>query len=182
MYSNLNDNQLIALHKEGDINAFEEISKRYKGMILSFSRSYFLIGGDGDDLFQEGFLGLFKAVNTYDETQGTSFKTFAYTCISNNIKTAVTKSQNKTNSPLNNAIPLENLSAVALSSPEETVIKSEDQKEFDKKLKGILSPLELKILKMWLDGLSYKQISESLGKEVKSVDNAIQRIKKKLTV
>ena len=181
MYSKLSDNQLIALHKEGNMMVFEEICNRYGGLVKSICRQYFLVGGDFDDLLQEGFLGLLKAVNTYDGERQATFKTFAYTCISGNVKTAIKKACSKTNQPLNEAIPIEALRYFATENPEDEIIEDEGEEEFLKKLKTILSPFEYKVLSLWARGNSYAEISETTAKSVKSIDNAIQRIKKKLT-
>ena len=106
MIDNLTDNQLIALHRAGNLSAFEVVCDRYKGLVRSICRSYFLVGGDNDDLLQEGFLGLLKAVNTYDDSKNASFKTFANTCISANVKTAVRRYSNKSNKVLNESVSL----------------------------------------------------------------------------
>ena len=181
MYNNLTDNQLIALHKEGDLLAFEIICERYSGLVKSICRQYFLVGGDFNDLSQEGFLGLWKAVNTYDDQRQASFKTFAYTCISGNIKTAIKKASSKTNQPLNTAIPIEALGFIATENPEDEIIEVEGAEEFRKSIKNVLSPFEFKVLTLWVGGNSYSDISVETDKSVKSIDNAIQRIKKKLS-
>ena len=181
MFDNLSDNQLIALHKQGEIDAFAVICERYKLMIRSICRPYFLIGGDGEDLLQEGMLGLLKAVNTYDEKRQATFKTFAYTCISGNVKTAIKRAYSKTNQPLNTAIPIEALGYIATENPEDEIIEDEGADEFLKRVKEILSPFEFKVLSLWVSGNSYAEISSATAKTVKSIDNAIQRIKKKLT-
>lgn len=111
MYNELSDNRLIALYKEGDADAFAEICDRYRELVKGISRAYFLVGGDGDDLLQEGLLGLLKAVNAYDENGGASFPTFARLCVESNVKTAVKRSRNKGNVPLNDAVSISSASA-----------------------------------------------------------------------
>ncbi|MBQ7373764.1 MAG: sigma-70 family RNA polymerase sigma factor [Clostridia bacterium] len=180
MFDNLTDNQLIALHKQGNLNAFERISERYKWLVKSVCRSYFLTGGDDDDLLQEGFLGLLKAVNTYDESKNTAFKTFAYTCISSNVKTAVRKDCNNSNKALNESVSLTAISFLETENLEDVIIEKEGKEETENEIKNLLSQLEYKIFRLWLGGHSYGEISEITGKTDKAVDNAIQRIKKKL--
>lgn len=176
----LSDNELIALHKQGNVKAFEEIFARYTGLVKSICRSYYLLGGDFDDLLQEGFFGLVKAVNTFDEERQASFKTFAYLCVSSNVKTAVKKACSKANMVLTLAVPIHTLIGLQTENLEDEIIQSEGEGELEEKLKKLLSSFERKILKLWLGGLSYSEISTQTGKPVKSVDNAIQRIKKKL--
>ena len=176
------DNELIALYKKGDVVAFETIYDRYRNLIKAIVRPFFLVGGDSDDLIQEGFLGLLKAVNTYDESKLATFSSFAYTCISSSVKTAVKRDLSKKNLPLNSAISIEGLEIVSIDDPESQVIRSELSKELSQRLKSELSAFEFKILKLWLGGASYAEISEQIGKPAKSVDNAVQRIKKKLNL
>lgn len=180
MGKNLSDNELIALHKQGNIKAFEEIFARYTGLVKSICRSYYLLGGDFDDLLQEGFFGLVKAVNTFDEDRQASFKTFAYLCVSANVKTAVKKACSRANMVLTSAVPIHTLIGLQTENLEDEIIQSEGAVELEEKLEKLLSSYERKILKLWLSGLSYGEISIQIGKTVKSVDNAIQRIKKKL--
>ena len=182
MFDKLTDNQLIALHKQGDLRAFEVISKRYNSLLRTICRSYFLLDGEWDDLFQEGFLGLLKAVNTFDESKATSFKTFAYTCISASVKTAVRRSLKKSNMILNTALSLQDAYFVETEDLEESVILSEHAKEIVDKIKRGLSPLENQVLHLWIGGLSYDESAQKLGKSKKTIDNAIQRIKKKVGV
>ena len=180
MFDNLTDNQLIALHKQGDLNAFEVICERYKGLVRAICRSYFLLGGDNDDLLQEGFLGLLKAVNTYDEGKNTSFKTFASTCVSSNVKTAVRVDFKKSNKALNESVSLAEVCFVETENLEDVIIEKEKKTELENKIQSVLSKLEYDIFKLWLSGNSYEEIAGITGKSGKSVDNAVQRIKNKL--
>ena len=144
------DEQLVELHKSGNAEAFAEICERYKELVKGISRAYFLVGGDRDDLLQEGLLGLLKAVNFYNAGGGASFKTFAHLCIESNVKSAVKKAYNKGNVPLNNSVS-----------------------------RG-LSANEKNILDLYLKGLSYAEIANEINGDVKKVDNALQRIRKKI--
>lgn len=164
------------------MNAFEVICERYKWLVRSVCRSYFLLGGDNDDLLQEGFLGLLKAVNTYDESRNASFKTFATTCVLANVKTAVRKDSNKSNRVLNESVSLTALTFVETENIEDLIIEKVGREETENKIKQVLSPLEYQIFKLWLSGHSYEEIGKKTGKTDKSVDNAVQRIKKKFTL
>ncbi len=174
-------NQLIAQYKSGNGDAFDKICELFGNMVKSITRAYFLIGGDGEDLLQEGFLGLLKAVNGYDESQNVSFSTYAYTCITNNVKKAVRKANSKTNLLLSNALSLDDVTLVSLKNPEELIIKTETGEEIREKIKGVLSAFEYKIFELYLSGMSYREISVEVGKPMKAVDNALRRIKQKLT-
>ncbi len=181
MYKELTDNQLIALHLQGDDEAFPEIMERYKELVKSISRSYFLVGGDNDDILQEGFLGLLKAVNTFDGERGASFKTFVYRCVSSSIQNAVKKSRSRGNMPLNDSVELsDELKLVSPFNPEEMLIVGEEGRVFEEGANAVLSELEFKILKYFLAGMTYEEIGKMTGKSAKSADNALQRIKKKL--
>lgn len=179
MYDGLTDNQLVALYRSGKTDAFDDIYSRYARTVKSISRSYFLLGGDGDDVAQEGLMGLLKAANTFDESAGASFRTFATMCITSNIKTAIRLASGKNNSPLNNAVGLEDGSGAAVDT-EELVIDNENKRELTEKIAAVLSPLESEIFRLYLEGMSYRDIAAETGKTYKGVDSAVQRIKKKL--
>ncbi len=174
-------NQLIARYKQGDTGAFEEICVQYGNMVKSICRAYFLMGGEKEDLIQEGFLGLLKAVNAFDESQNASFTTYAYTCINNNVKKAVRKANSKSNMLLSNAVPLEDVLLVTKVNPEALIIKTESNEEFKVKIKQSLSILEFTVLDYYLSGMSYREIASTINKSIKSVENTLTRIKKKLT-
>ncbi len=182
MYNEYGDNRLIALYRENDDEeAFQTLLERYKDVVKGISRAYFLVGGDGDDLFQEGLLGFLKAVRTFSESGGASFKTFAHLCIESNIKTAVKKAYNKGNIPLNNAVSLSECFGVfAPGTPEDKVLSDEAAETFRKSIDDKLSLTEKNILEYYLKGLSYAEIAEIVGGNVKKVDNALQRIRKKI--
>lgn len=181
MCENLPDKELIALHREGNAEAFPIILERYKDLVKSIARSYFLVGGDNDDLVQEGVLGLLKAVNTFDESRGASFKSFTYRCVSSSIQNAVKKSLSKGNMPLNDYVELtDELKLVSPFNPEEMLLVGEAGKEFNEGVNGVLSELEFRTLKYYLAGMTYDEIGKKTGRSAKSADNALQRIKKKL--
>lgn len=181
MFERLSDEELITLHRSGNTEAFPVILERYKELVKSVSRSYFLVGGDDDDLVQEGVLGLLKAVNSFDSKRGASFKTFTYRCVSSSIQNAVKKSLSKGNMPLNESVELtDELRLVSPFNPEEMLMIGEEGREFADGATAILSELEYKILKYYLSGMTYAEIGEKTGRSAKSADNALQRIKKKL--
>ena len=175
------DEQLVELHKSGNAEAFAEICERYKELVKGISRAYFLVGGDRDDLLQEGLLGLLKAVNFYNPGGGASFKTFAHLCIESNVKSAVKKAYNKGNVPLNNSVSLsEGFGVFAPDNPEDKVLSDEREREFMARLSRGLSANEKNILDLYLKGLSYAEIANEINGDVKKVDNALQRIRKKI--
>lgn len=182
MYKDFTDNKLISLYRENDDEeAFQALLERYKEVVKGVSRAYFLVGGDGDDLFQEGLLGFLKAVRTFSEDGGASFKTFAHLCIESNIKTAVKKAYNKGNIPLNNSVSLSECFGVfAPSTPEDKVLGDEAAESFRTEISEKLSDAERKVLECYLKGLSYAEIASVTGGDLKRVDNALQRIRKKI--
>lgn len=179
MYENLSDNELIAQYRGGNADAFSLIYERYQKDIKRVARSYFLLGGDSDDLSQEGLLGLLKAVSTYDEAQGASFKTYANICIVSKVKTAVRLSNSKSSSVLNGSADIEQEN-IPSPDPEDLIIGEEGGREFMEKIKKSLSKFEFSVLNFYLDGLNYKEISLKTAKSEKAVDNALQRARKKI--
>ncbi len=176
------DEQLIEMHKKGDHTVFEIIYARYKNMIRSLARGLFLVGGDNEDLMQEGVLGLLNAVNTFNGA--TSFSTYAYTCIKNSMLTAVNSAQSKRNTPLNTSVPIATQTDEFLNlylDPEDEIIGKESERELMQKITQGLSLFESTVLKLFLEGLSYVEIGEKLNKTAKSIDNALQRIKRKIS-
>ncbi len=177
------DEQLIALFKDGDQKIVEVLFARYGNLVRSLSRRFFLVGGDTDDLAQEGMMGLYQAILEFDESKKCSFKTFAYLCIHRRILDAVKSASAKKNEPLLSVVSTlsPDLQAVA-PSPEDWMILNDEKREFNQKISKILSDFEFKIIVMYTDGLTTFEISEMLGKSTKSIDNAIQRSKKKLQI
>ena len=196
-FEELSDEELICLSRDGEQEATETLLDRYKGMVLGKARSMYILGGDSDDLIQEGMLGLFKAVRDYDSGRDASFRTFAQLCVTRQLYTAVTASSRKKHLPLNTAISLsrpvreengeereENLldclEADASSNPEEYLISREEIERLEEKIEKELSPLERQVLELHLTGLGYVEIAHVLNRDEKSTDNALQRIRTKL--
>lgn len=188
------DEELVELTRNGNSLAEEYLLEKYKNLVRSKVRSYFLNGGNDEDVIQEGMIGLFKAIRDYSSDKETLFSTFAELCVTRQIITAVKKSTRQKHMPLNNYVSLNK--AVDDESPEKTfmdvlLVSEENDPEFmfinqeDKKsayeiIEDDLSKLEKSVLGMYLEGLSYNEIAEKLDKTTKSIDNALQRLKKKL--
>ena len=178
----MTDEQLVAAFGQGDKNAWEEIYKRYKPCVLKTARRFFLSGGETEDLVQEGMCGLYSAVNGFKENEG-SFSSYAASCIRNRIVDAVKKNSGAKYAALNNFLPIVEVSDnayLSAESPEDEIIKREDKREFLIKISKILSSFEFKALVMYTEGMSMNEISLSLGKNAKSIDNALTRAKQKL--
>lgn len=184
-YNELTDEALVQLNKQGDGMAFDELYSRYITLIRSLARTYFLVGGDEEDLCQEGLIGLFSAVNAYDaEKQGSSsFKTFAYKCVKSRILNLISLSRAEKHRALNDSVSIqevvENETDGFISSPEDKVIGEEGLKELIYEIKSQLSNFEIQVFNLYVEGEKYTEIAEKLNKSPKSVDNAIQRIKEK---
>lgn len=188
-YTTKTDEELQALARRQERGAEDALAERYIRLVRACARPYFLIGGDSEDLIQEGMLGLLAAMREYDDEKGASFRTYAQTCIQNRIKSAIRSARRKKNAPLNDGLPLEEvLSDESQSlgvqyfqrSPEEQVLARETEKEFITAYSRCLSPLEAKTLDLYLRGLSYEEMAAAMGRDVKVVDNAVQRIRRKL--
>ncbi len=185
---NLTDEQLVKLAQNNNAEATCAIIERYKKVINGVIRSFFLIGGDAEDLFQEGMISVFRAVCTYNGK--TSFSAYAYKCIKNCVITAIRKTNREKDYPLRNYLSLSNINEgnedksdiIEDNSfdPELHFINGEEEARLQSNLKKILSSLEYDILNLYLKGYSYQEIGESKGKSTKSVDNAIQRIRSKI--
>ena len=194
-YSSLSDDKLLALFRRGDGAAGSELAVRYRPLIKRCTRPYFLVGGDSEDLIQEGMIGVFKAIRDYDEKKGASFRTFAELCIQRQIISAVKGASRMKHAPLNESVslnrpvsdgddgagPLEELLADEIdTNPEKMLLLREDMSYISQNIDDILSTLELQVWKMYVNGCSYREIAEKLDKTSKGVDSAIQRAKKKL--
>ncbi len=174
------DEELVALARCGDKQATEEVLLRYAGLVRGIARGFFLIGGETEDLIQEGMIGLYHALSEYNEEHG-GFKKFASLCVSRRIIDAVKASSRKKNVPLKECVSFGDVDLVALDlSPEDMLILRDDRREFRQIMSGILSDFEFKVTTMYMDGMSCGEICEATGKTAKSVDNAIQRSKRKL--
>ena len=192
VYETLSDEELQRLCADGDDRAAEALAERYNIVVRACVRPFFLAGGDSEDLTQEGMLGLLSAVRTYDSARQASFRTYAELCIRRRILSAIKSASRQKHSPLNEGISLEavedeeseNGRAFPVADfrrlPEEQVLARESITEFINTFARCLSPLEQRILPLFLEGLSYQDIAEQTGKNVKSVDNTVQRIRRKL--
>lgn len=178
--SEQSDEELCALVAAGCRDAEEELVKRYFRAVRICARPYFLAGGDSEDLIQEAMFGLLKAIREFDPGRDARFKTFAEVCIRNRIRSAVANAARNKHAPLNDSIPFEPPMLGSGSSPEELYISREEELERLERLDKQLSPLERKVLKLFLLGLSYQEISGQVGRPMKSVDNAVQRIRRKV--
>ena len=178
------DEELVALAQGGDNQAMEELLRRHAGIVRSSARGLFLPGGETEDLIQEGMIGLYQAIGDYQiQEKSSSFKNFAYLCVSRKIIDAVKSAARKKNEPLNAGVFLgdaEWMFGEAHLSPEELLIVSDERKELKQKMSRVLSDFEFKITTMYVDGMTCAEICEATGKSAKSVDNAIQRSKRKL--
>ena len=191
-YSELDDNRLQELAAVGDRQAEERLVVKYMRLVRRCSRPFFLVGGAPEDLIQEGMLGLLSAIRQYDPKQNAAFKTYAELCIKNRILSAVKTDSRLKHNPLNDGVPLDSLlseeSQIPLlaytelfrRTPEEQVLARENKMELQQSFKRCLSPMERNVLRLYLDGLSYQEIAEQTVKPIKAVDNAIQRIRRKL--
>lgn len=195
-YQQMSDDELVELVHQGDMEAQETLIKRYKNFVLAKSRSYFLVGADREDIVQEGMIGLYKAVRDYKIERLASFRAFAELCITRQIITAIKAATRQKHQPLNTYISLNKpiydeesdrtlldiLKGGKLSNPEALFISNETYDLIESEISSMLSDLEFDVLQEYLDGKSYQKIAESLDKHVKSVDNALQRVKRKLEV
>lgn len=193
-YRLMDDEQIVEAINGGDTAAMDYLMEKYKNFVRKKARSYFIIGGDNDDMIQEGMIGLFKAVRDYDAGKQASFRVFAEMCVQRQMITAVKASTRKKHTPLNTYISFSKQIAdednertlqdiVGVSNelnPEELFIGRENLEYIENKINADLSKLEKQVLSLYLLGISYQEISHRLGKTVKCVDNALQRIKKKL--
>lgn len=195
-YAEMTDNEIIVLIRQKDHDAMEYLLEKYKNVVRKKANTLFLIGGDKDDLIQEGMIGLYKAIRDYDSSLNASFYSFADLCISRQIYTAIKLSNRKKNSPLNDYVSFDtpafgeasgdNTSRLDIffannRNPEELVIDKESASMIQYELERHLSSLEQDVFALYFTGMNYHEIAKELGREPKSVDNAIQRIKSKLT-
>jgi RNA polymerase sporulation-specific sigma factor len=176
------DEELVLLYRNGDKSALDELMLRHSGLVRSCARGFFLVGGETEDLIQEGMIGLYHAIQDYKKSENSSsFKNFAYLCVSRRIIDAVRSAASKKNASLQyflSALPYE--TAGSGLSPEDLLILSDERKEFRQKMSKALSDFEFKITTMYIEGMSSAEICEATGKSAKSVDNAVQRSKRKL--
>lgn len=186
------DNEVVLKAASGDDEALETVFKSFSGYIRYLSNKYYLAGAESKDLVQEGMIGLFKAIKDFSPGEAACFRTFAVVCIERQIKSAIKAANRKKHLPLNSSVSLHmslyededkelaELFGEDSSNPERIYIKNETYSQMNKLLYNSLTRLELQILLLYNKGLSYKEISQISGKTVKSIDNAVQRIKKKV--
>ncbi len=195
-YRDFTDEELIVRLRDGERDITDHIMEKYKSMVKAKAKSMFLLGGEGDDLIQEGMIGLFKAIRDYDSGRDASFATFAELCVSRQMYTAVQASSRKKHMPLNSYISLyagsiegdrnedaELMNALPANSgmgPEEMMIDRENTEALEQAIDRELSPFEKQVLDLYLTGMGYAEIARVLGKDAKSTDNALQRIRAKL--
>lgn len=187
-FKNLDDNELVLLANSGDKAAEEQLALRYTRLVKICSRPFFLVGGDGEDLIQEGMLGLLSAIREFDLSMNATFKTYAEICVKRRIYSAIKMALRKKHEPLNQMVSFDDvLSDESLSTdssfrriPEEQVLAQESADEIIQTYSRCLSKFEVNILELYLNGLSYSEIAEDVGRSEKSVDNAVQRIRRKL--
>ncbi len=193
-YGALTDEELLRLHRAGDARAEEALYARYKQAVRSKARMYFLAGADYEDIIQEGMIGLHRAVVGYQFDRSSSFRSFAEPCITRQIISAIRASKRRKHQPLNTYLSFDHavgegeaarplidvLTSTRITDPEEVLIDREDYAATADRIEHSLSKLERRVLGLYLYGCSYQQIADQLRITTKSVDNAIQRVKKKL--
>jgi len=188
--ASLSDEELLKMVESGDRTAEGLLAEKYMRLVKICARPFFLVGGDSEDLIQEGMLGLLSAIREYKSDNSASFKTYAEICVKRRIYSAIRTASRKKHEPLNEMVSLDEVlsdeSAAAPVAdafrriPEEQVLAQESAEEIIQAYSRCLSKFEAKILVLYLDGLSYSEIAQDCGKTEKSVDNAIQRIRRKL--
>ncbi len=191
--SELLDEQLALQAQNGDEESVDELLSRYKNLVNKLSRRYFLIGGDIEDIVQEGMIGLYKAIIHFSAQKNATFKTFATTCIKNQIQNAIKVASSEKNKVLSSALSIADAPTFddenklgfelfnELPSPDDELLEKEKLEELKKIVEKTLSSLEIKIFSLYLNGYSYNEISKFAGISKKSIDNGLSRIKHKLS-
>lgn len=193
-YEDLTDEAVAELARNYDGDALEFLLNKYKNFVRAKARSYFLIGADREDIVQEGMIGLYKAVRDFRSSKLSSFRAFAELCITRQIITAIKTATRQKHRPLNSYVSLNKpaydeesdrmlidvISSAKVSNPEDIIIGKEDFSTIETKMGKLLSPLEMQVLRKYIEGKSYFEVADELGRSVKSVDNALQRVKNKL--
>ena len=193
-YLPLTDEQIVQLCHDGDSDAEEYLLNKYKNFVRSKARSYFLIGADHEDIVQEGMIGLYKAIRDFKPEKLSSFRAFAELCITRQIITAIKTATRQKHIPLNSYVSLNKplydeesdrtlldvIMEGRIADPEEMIINRENLGNIHNRINEVLSGLEQEVLRAYLDGKSYQEIAETLGRHVKSIDNTLQRVKRKL--
>lgn len=193
-FKNMLDEEVVLEAKEGNVRAQEYLINKYKNFVKAKAKSYFLIGADREDIYQEGMIGLYKAIRDFRADRLASFKAFAELCITRQIITAIKTATRQKHIPLNTYISLNKpiyddesdrtlmdvLSEAKVSDPEELVISREEIGCIQNEMEEVLSALEMEVLMSYIDGKSYQEIACDLDRHAKSIDNALQRVKRKL--
>lgn len=195
-YLNMTDEALVERSHAGDARADETLCERYKNVVRIKARPYFLIGADREDLVQEGMIGLYKAIRDYTPDHNAVFRSFAEMCIVRQLISAIKRATRKKHAPLNTYVSLygstfaeednrerpllDTMAMVRTESPEDAFISKESTEHILGSIEKLLTPLEKQVLDLFMDGYSYQQIAAALGRGTKTVDNALQRIKRKL--
>ncbi len=185
-YEDFSDEELIRKYKDGDQAILNYICEKYKPLVLKTSKKYFLVGGENEDLIQEGMIGLFNAIGDYDIASDVTFFHFAQMCIDRQMIKAIEASNRKKHSPLNAYVSLYDEDGeefeepgLAADDPAEIIIEAEENLSLIDKLEQALSPMEKKVFELYMQDYDYKEIAVKLGKPEKSIDNTLTRIKSK---
>ena len=188
------EEEVVIEAKNGSVRAQEYVISKYESFVKAKSKSYFLIGADKEDIYQEGMIGLYKAIRDFNYEKSTTFKAFAELCITRQIITAIKTATRQKHIPLNTYISLNKpvseddsertlldiISSMKITDPEELIISKEKKKYIEGEISKVLSDLEKEVLQSYLDGKSYQEITCDLDRHAKSIDNALQRVKRKL--
>lgn len=193
-FDNMLDEEIVLISRDDNPMAEEYLIHKYRNYVKAKAKSYFLIGADKEDIYQEGMIGLYKAIRDFKPDKLSSFRAFAELCITRQIITAIKTATRQKHIPLNSYVSLNKpiydeesdrtlmdiLSTIHISDPEELIISREERLKIEKKMSEVLSNLEIDVLKCYLDGKSYQEIACDLDRHSKSIDNALQRVKRKL--
>jgi RNA polymerase sporulation-specific sigma factor len=196
--NDLSDVELVARFHQGDAEALQILLQRYRRFARAKARGYFLVGADSDDIEQEGMIGLYKAARDYNPDRQASFRAFAELCITRQVITAIKTATRQKHQPLNQYVSISGIRGSddpaersvedllgenhQLADPADEVVSNERMAEMRQSMTEMLSGLEVDVLRLYVEGKSYQEIGEQLGRHVKSIDNALQRIKRKLDV
>jgi RNA polymerase sporulation-specific sigma factor len=195
--ADLSDDALVARYRLGDVEALDALLERYRRFVRSKARGYFLVGADFDDIEQEGMIGLYKAVRDFRDDRQASFRAFAELCITRQIITAIKTATRQKHQPLNQYVSISGVRGTDdpgersverllddhnVADPADEVVSGERMGAMRDSMAQLLSGLEVDVLRLYVEGRSYQEIGEELGRHVKSIDNALQRIKRKLEV
>ena len=193
-FEGMTEEEIVVEAKNGNSRAQEYVISKYESFVKVKSKSYFLIGADKEDIYQEGMIGLYKAIRDFNYEKSTTFRGFAELCITRQIITAIKTATRQKHIPLNTYVSLNKpvseddsertlldiLSSMKISDPEELIIGKEEKKYIEEAISKVLSDLEMEVLQSSLDGKSYQEIACDLDRHAKSIDNALQRVKRKL--